>query len=327
MLSNAGGRFALSGSNLVIASPQLFTADPDATYDVVVRVAQPNGVAIDHKITLHHDDVIGRAPIATEHAPAERGGETAGVKPVMPSGPQGNAVADAEAASGGDDKVVDVRGDAHPDAQISPTTLKAVPAHSLRFTWTRPGRRAPRASPISLPLALRVARPRRMCCRKCLPSSSGTPPAATGRARGPSADKSGRDDDHISKYEKDLADALRHFRSGDDDRGDRGDRGSDHRSELQKAQDAVSGDTLLFKPGFGKETIEHVKLSGGEAHDVLDLSLYGTTFEALRAAGAFEQVGNDVVLTLNPADPAHSDQIILKSIDLHQIDAGDFKFS
>ena len=103
--------------------------------------------------------------------------------------------------------------------------------------------------------------------------------------------------------------------------------GSDYKSDLQKAQDAVSGDTIFFKPGFGKETIEHVKLSGGEAHDVLDLSLYGTTFEALRAAGAFEQVGNDVVLTLNPADPAHSDQIILKSIELHQIDPGDFKFS
>lgn len=322
LLSNAGGRFALAGGNLVVASPQLFAHDPEASYEVVVRMAQPNGVAVDHKIMLHHDDVLGRLPPppppeklrAAEPAPA-------------PSEPSNEPVADASAAiplaaepasfEGGD---VPVNAAELPHEAMGPQVLP--PLHV--------GAHAGAVKGSSSQPDLGTG------------SASGRPAEADGLSKviaqqqreSDSRDHDARDNrgsdsmsgrlDRFDRHEKDLVEAFRSLgRSGDD----RGDRGWDHKSDLQKAQAAVSGDTLFFKPGFGKETIEHVKLSGGEAHDVLDLSLYGTTFEALRSAGAFEQVGNDVVLTLNPADPAHSDQIILKSIDLHQIDPGDFKFS
>jgi hypothetical protein len=328
LLSNAGGRFALSGGNLVIASPQLFAHDPEASYDVVVRSAQPNGVAIDHKITLHHEDVLGRLPPAPEKPAAPLVEERAPLPPAASGEPVGiekpAPIANAEAAPA-ERGEPSTQASEHPDdageaAALPPLHVEAA-GHSAKGSSSQPdlGAGAGSAHPAEAEgLAKVLALQQR--------DNSGSDHGL--RENRGSETSSGRDDDRVSKYEKDLLDALRHFGRGDDgNHGGRDDRGSDHGSELQKAQDAVSSDTLYFKPGFGKETIEHVKLSGGEAHDVLDLSLYGTTFEALRAAGAFEQVGNDVVLTLNPADPAHSDQIILKSIELHQIDPGDFKFS
>lgn len=321
LLSNAGGRFALSGGNLVVASPQLFTPDPEATYEVVVRMAQSNGVAIDHKITLHHEDVLGRLPPPPEPAPAAPPEEKVAI--AAPAPPVEEAAhpsitaepVSAERAEAGADTVPDQPHDKGSTEALPPLRVEA-PA--VRGSSSQPdlgtgagSGRAAEAEGLSKVIAQQQRE-----------ASNGSEHAS--RDTRSSESWWNRDDNRGDRHEKDLVEALRNLSRGD---GDRDERGGRHFSELQKAQAAVSGDTLYFKPGFGKETIEHVKLSGGDAHDVLDLSLYGTTFEALRAAGAFEQVGNDVVLTLNPADPVHSDQIVLKSIDLHQIDPGDFKFS
>lgn len=328
LLSNAGGRFALSGGNLVVASPHLLTPDPEATYDVVVRMAQPNGIAIDHKITLHHDDILGRLPPGPEKAPAPPVEE----RPPPPPAASGEIAAEGSAASTvAAETATSERSEPNRDtsdqpqdgdvAGILPPLHVEAPMHSAKGSSGQPDLGAGAGFGATVEKTEGLAK---VLAEQQRDSSGGDHGGRESRG----SDKPwNRDDDrsHSFSYERDLVDALRHLGRGGHD--DRGGRGSDYKSDLQKAQDAVSGDTIFFKPGFGKETIEHVKLSGGEAHDVLDLSLYGTTFEALRAAGAFEQVGNDVVLTLNPADPAHSDQIILKSIELHQIDPGDFKFS
>ena len=323
LLSNAGGRFALSGGNLVVASPHLFTSEADATYDIVVRMSQPNGVAVDHKVTLHHEDVLGRLP-----APAEKAAAVAPPEKTVPPPSESaqDTVRDAQAAPPAPVAAED-GAPGHVDA------IPAVSEHETSGAEALPPLRVEAQGPASKgsssqpDLGAGAGSPRPQDADGLSKVLAQQQQAREDRG----SDHSGRDDG-VSRHEKDLVEALRALNRGDDDRRDHSERGSDHKGEgakadAQAAHADISGDTLLFKPGFGKETIEHVKLSGGEPHDVLDLSLYGTTFEALRAAGAFEQVGNDVVLTLNPADPAHSDQIVLKSIDLHQIDPGDFKFS
>ena len=75
-----------------------------------------------------------------------------------------------------------------------------------------------------------------------------------------------------------------------------------------------------FKKGYGNDA---------PANDsrVIDMSSSGyATFEALRDAGALAQVGDDVVITLNPADPPNSDKVTLKFASLHTLEATDFKF-
>jgi Ca2+-binding RTX toxin-like protein len=94
--------------------------------------------------------------------------------------------------------------------------------------------------------------------------------------------------------------------------------------------DILSGgegsDMLLFRSGFGNNTVSQFGDTATD-QDVIDLSHSGyATFEALQAAGALAQVGADVVITLNPQDPANSDKIVLKSLNLSTLDASDFRF-
>ena len=88
----------------------------------------------------------------------------------------------------------------------------------------------------------------------------------------------------------------------------------------------AGNDTFVFRPGFGNDTLNQFGDSNNN-QDVLDLSQSGyVTFAALQAAGALAQVSADVVITLNPLDPAVSDKVTLKSVNLLTLDATDFKF-
>jgi hypothetical protein len=83
-------------------------------------------------------------------------------------------------------------------------------------------------------------------------------------------------------------------------------------------------DTFVFHAAFGNDaTLPEAR---GFEH-VIDLSKSGyPTFQALQDAGALVQVGEDVEITLNVADPAHPEKILLRSINVSTLTASDFKF-
>lgn len=84
-------------------------------------------------------------------------------------------------------------------------------------------------------------------------------------------------------------------------------------------------DLLVFKPGFGSDVISDFH---GAPEEIIDISSYGyATFQALVDAGALMQVGDDVLITLTPSDPATSDKIILKSYSVSSLAPDDFKLS
>ncbi|HEX5958045.1 MAG TPA: hypothetical protein VFY92_05240, partial [Hyphomicrobiaceae bacterium] len=84
-------------------------------------------------------------------------------------------------------------------------------------------------------------------------------------------------------------------------------------------------DLLVFKPGFGSDVISDFH---GAPEEIIDISSFGyATFQALVEAGALMQVGDDVLITLTPSEPATSDKILLKSYDLSSLAPDDFKFS
>jgi hypothetical protein len=83
-------------------------------------------------------------------------------------------------------------------------------------------------------------------------------------------------------------------------------------------------DTLVFHAAFGNDAPPEQRA----LDHVIDLSKSGyPTFQALQDAGALVQVGADVEITLNAADPAHPEKILLRSVDLSMLTANDFKFS
>jgi hypothetical protein len=85
----------------------------------------------------------------------------------------------------------------------------------------------------------------------------------------------------------------------------------------------MDGDTLIFATGFGDAA---GKPDGGP-REVIDVSSTGyATFQDLLDSGALVQHGPDVVLTIDPADPLHSDKITLRGIDLSALSDSDFKF-
>jgi Cadherin-like domain len=83
-------------------------------------------------------------------------------------------------------------------------------------------------------------------------------------------------------------------------------------------------DTFVFHAAFGNDATPE---SPGDEH-AIDLSKSGyPTFQALQDAGALVQVGADVEITLNVADPAHPEKILLRSVSLSTLTPHDFKFS
>jgi Bacterial Ig domain len=116
-----------------------------------------------------------------------------------------------------------------------------------------------------------------------------------------------------------------------------GSRDSFERQWLQLAEDETSyggkgdqdgarhdNDTFVFHTAFGNDAAAESRA----LHQVIDLSKSGyPTFQALQDAGALVQVGGDVEITLNAADPAHPEKILLRSVDLSTLTANDFKFS
>lgn len=86
--------------------------------------------------------------------------------------------------------------------------------------------------------------------------------------------------------------------------------------------DTVS-DAFLFATGFADAGHK----PDDDTREVIDLSLSGyATFKELLDSGALVQDGPDVVLTVDPADPLHSDKITLRGVDLSALSDSDFKF-
>jgi hypothetical protein len=85
----------------------------------------------------------------------------------------------------------------------------------------------------------------------------------------------------------------------------------------------TAGDTFVFASGFGDSGGK----PDGDPREVIDVSSAGyATFQDLLDSGALVQDGPDVVLTIDPADPLHSDRITLRGIDLSALSGSDFKF-
>jgi len=85
------------------------------------------------------------------------------------------------------------------------------------------------------------------------------------------------------------------------------------------AETAGLDDTFVFVPSYGE--------SSGE-HDVIDLRSAGyATFQELLDSGALAQAGDDVVITLDPDDPASAHKITLRGVELSALSDSDFRFS
>jgi len=85
----------------------------------------------------------------------------------------------------------------------------------------------------------------------------------------------------------------------------------------------TAGDAFLFAPGFADAGDK----PNSDPREVIDVSSSGyATFQDLLDSGALVQDGPDVVLTIDPADPLHSDRITLRGVDLSALSDSDFKF-
>jgi hypothetical protein len=83
-------------------------------------------------------------------------------------------------------------------------------------------------------------------------------------------------------------------------------------------------DTFVFAPGLGSTASQSGQAT--DSREIIDLSSSGyATFQQLLDSGALVQDGADVVITTNPDDPAHSDKIILRGIELSHLTSSDFK--
>jgi hypothetical protein len=81
-------------------------------------------------------------------------------------------------------------------------------------------------------------------------------------------------------------------------------------------------DTFVFAPGFGDSSGP-----GEGTHETIDMSSSPySTFQELLDSGALVQAGHDVVITLDPTDPDHSDKITLRGMELSALTSADFKF-
>jgi hypothetical protein len=87
-------------------------------------------------------------------------------------------------------------------------------------------------------------------------------------------------------------------------------------------EDDLSADTLVFAPGF-----DAAGDLADDAYEPIDMSSSGySTFQELLDSGALVQAGEDVVITVDPSDPANSDKITLRGIDLSALTSADFRF-
>jgi hypothetical protein len=81
----------------------------------------------------------------------------------------------------------------------------------------------------------------------------------------------------------------------------------------------AANDMLVFAPGYAETTTDH---------PLIDLSsIRYAAFQELMYAGALTQEGDNVVITLNPDDPADLQKIVLKGAALATFGDADFKFS
>jgi hypothetical protein len=82
---------------------------------------------------------------------------------------------------------------------------------------------------------------------------------------------------------------------------------------------AAANDLLIFAPGYGEATGDH---------PLIDLSsIRHGTLQELMYTGVLAQEGDNVVVTLNPDDPADLQKIVLKGAALAVLSDADFKFS
>lgn len=85
----------------------------------------------------------------------------------------------------------------------------------------------------------------------------------------------------------------------------------------------TSSDAFVFAPGFD----DAGDSAAGDLQEIIDLSLSPfATFQELLDSGALVQDGPDVVLTVDPSDPLHSDRITLRGVDVDALSDSDFKF-
>jgi hypothetical protein len=85
----------------------------------------------------------------------------------------------------------------------------------------------------------------------------------------------------------------------------------------------ASGDAFVFAPGFTDAS----DAAANGLQEVIDLSLSPfATFQQLLDSGALVQDGPNVVLTVDPSDPLHSDKITLRGVDIDTLSDSDFKF-
>jgi hypothetical protein len=82
---------------------------------------------------------------------------------------------------------------------------------------------------------------------------------------------------------------------------------------------SAPGDAFVFDPGYGETTGNH---------SLIDMSSTRyMTFRELIDSGALTQEGDNVVIALNPDDPADPHMIILKGVSLSDLSEADFRFS
>ena len=74
LLKSAGGRFAISGTSLVVANGKLLDFESGASHQVTVRVTDAKGLAFDEVLTVHLTNVSPETILGTAAANVLRGG-------------------------------------------------------------------------------------------------------------------------------------------------------------------------------------------------------------------------------------------------------------
>lgn len=82
----------------------------------------------------------------------------------------------------------------------------------------------------------------------------------------------------------------------------------------------AGGDTFVFRPGLGNDTVTDFNALAGANHDILQISA-GLFENFAEVQAAMQQVGQDVVITVSPADT-----ITLQKVTIANLDVSDFAF-
>ena len=87
----------------------------------------------------------------------------------------------------------------------------------------------------------------------------------------------------------------------------------------------LAADVFVFARGFGEGSSGHHHYD--DSREVIDMSSSPySTLQELIESGALVQAGEDIVITMDPTDPDHSDKITLRGIELSSLTSSDFKF-